>query len=62
MLVLLINVALFMIGATFELFNFFIGALEEGLGDSLLNSGTISDEFIDFVGTVYDLLLGGKFN
>lgn len=56
-LVLLISVAELIIGETFELFNFFIGALEEGLGDSLLKSGTISDELIDFVGTVYDLLL-----
>lgn len=62
MLVLLISVALLMIGATFELFNFFIGALEDGLGDSLLNSGTISDEFIDLVGTVYDLLWLGERN
>lgn len=58
MLVLLINVALDIIGATFELFSFFIGALEEGFGDSLLNNGTLSDEFneFDFVGSVYDLL------
>lgn len=46
-----------MIGATLELFNFFNGALEEGFGDSLLKSGTISEELIDVDGAVvYDLI------
>lgn len=52
LLLLSIKVAFDMIGATFELFIFFDGALEEGFGDSLLNSGTISDELIDFDGAV----------
>jgi hypothetical protein len=52
MLVLLISVAFEIIGATFELLSFFDGALEEGFGDSLLNSGTISDVVIDFDGAV----------
>ena len=51
---LLINVALDMMGATFELFmlNFFVVTVAGGGDDVSLNSGMSSEEFFDLEGTV----------